>query len=117
MVLSEASLADLNARLDEPLPVNRFRPSFVVDGCDAYAEDTWKRFRVGNVEFRTAGPCSRCTITTTNQLTAERGKEPLRTLAMYRRDAKDPTDVNFGQNLIHETKSGTVRLGDALELL
>jgi uncharacterized protein YcbX len=117
MILSEASLADLNARLDEPLPVNRFRPSFVVDGCDAYAEDTWKRFRVGNVDFRTAGPCSRCTITTTNQLTAERGKEPLRTLAMYRRDAKDPTDVNFGQNLIHETKSGTVRVGDALELL
>ncbi len=117
MMLSEASLADLNARLDEPLPVNRFRPSFVVDGCDAFAEDTWKRLRIGTVQFRTAGPCARCPITTTNQLTAERGKEPLRTLAMYRRDTEDPTDVNFGQNLIHETKSGTVRVGDALALL
>ena len=117
MILSEASLADLNARLDEPLPVDRFRPSFVVNGCDAFAEDTWKNLRVGTVNFRTGGPCARCIVTTTNQLTAERGKEPLRTLAMYRRDAEDPTDVNFGQNLIHETKSGTVRVGDAVELL
>jgi len=116
MILSEASLADLNARLDEPLPVNRFRPSFVVDGCDAFAEDTWKRFRIGHVNFRTAGPCARCIITTTNQLTAERGKEPLTTLARYRRDPEDPTDVNFGQNVIHETKSGTVRVDDAVEL-
>ena len=117
MILSEASLADLNARLDEPLPVNRFRPSFVVNGCDAFAEDTWTRFRIGTVDFRTAGPCARCIVTTTNQLTGERGKEPLRTLAMYRRAPDDPTDVNFGQNLIHETKSGTVRVGDAVELL
>ncbi len=117
MVLTEASLADLNARLDEPLPVDRFRPSFVINGSAAFAEDTWTRFRIGNVTFRAAGPCSRCAITTTNQLTAERGKEPLRTLALYRRDAKEPTDVNFGQNVIHETKSGTVRVGDAVELL
>ena len=117
MILSEASLADLNARLDEPLPVDRFRPSFVVNGCDAFAEDTWKNLRVGTVNFRTGGPCARCIVTTTNQLTAERGKEPLRTLAMYRRATDDPTDVNFGQNLIHETKTGTLRVGDAVELL
>jgi uncharacterized protein len=117
LVISEASLADLNARLDEPLPMNRFRPSFVVNGCAAFAEDTWTRFRIGAVNFRTAGPCARCVITTTDQLTAERGKEPLRTLAMYRRAADDPTDVNFGQNLIHETKAGTLRVGDAVELL
>ena len=117
MILSEASLADLNDRLDEPLPVDRFRPSFVVNGCAAFAEDTWTRFRVGAVNFRAAGPCTRCAITTTNQLTAERGKEPLRTLALYRRNADDPTDVNYGQNVIHETKSGTVRVGDAVELM
>lgn len=117
MILSEATLADLNARLNEPLPVDRFRPSFLVTGCDAFAEDTWKRFRVDAIDFRTAGPCARCIITTTNQLTAERGKEPLRTLAMYRRAIMDPTDVNFGQNLIHETKSGTMRVGAAVELL
>jgi len=117
MVLSDATLADLNNRLDEPLPMNRFRPSFVVTGCAAFAEDTWPRFRAGSVTFRAAGPCSRCIITTTDQLTAERGKEPLRTLALYRRDAEDPTDVNFGQNYIHETKTGTLRVGDELEIL
>jgi uncharacterized protein YcbX len=114
MILSESSLADLNSRLASPLPMNRFRPSFVVSGCDAYAEDTWTKFRAGDVVFRGARPCARCSITTTNQETAERGKEPLRTLAMYRRDPVDPTDVNFGRNFIHETKNGTLTVGDAL---
>jgi uncharacterized protein YcbX len=117
MILSEASLYDLNNRLDTPLPLDRFRPSFMVNGCEAFAEDTWTRFRVGTVTFRAAGPCIRCMITTTNQLTAERGKEPLRTLATYRRDPPDSTDVKFGQNVIHETKAGTVRAGDTVELL
>ncbi|MBS0662668.1 MAG: MOSC domain-containing protein [Verrucomicrobia bacterium] len=117
MVLSDASLADLNGRLDEPLPMNRFRPSFVIGGATPFAEDTWLRVRVGPVTFRAGGPCARCIVTTTDQLTAERGKEPLRTLAMYRRDPEDPTDVNFGQNLIHETMRGTIRVGDPVEVL
>lgn len=117
MIVSQASLDDLNARLEAPMPMNRFRPSFVVADCPPYAEDTWKKLRVGNVHFRTSGPCARCIVTTTDQLTAERGKEPLRTLATYRRDADDPTDVNFGQNLIHETKTGMVRVGDPVALL
>jgi hypothetical protein len=120
LILSEASLADLNDRLaergEEPLPMNRFRPTLVVTGCAPYAEDTWPRFRIGDVTFRAGGPCARCVMTTTDQETAERGKEPLRTLATYRRDAGDPTDVNFGQNLIHETKSGTLRVGDLVQL-
>ncbi|MDB6169995.1 MAG: molybdenum cofactor biosysynthesis protein [Verrucomicrobia bacterium] len=114
LVISEASLEDLNRRMDAPLPMNRFRPSFVVTGCEPYAEDTWARLRVGENVFRASGPCARCTITTTDQFTASRGKEPLRTLATYRRDPADPADVNFGQNLIHETKSGTLHLGDAV---
>ena len=117
LVISEASFADLNARLDFPLPMDRFRANLIVTGCAAFAEDAWPRFRIGGVTFRAAGPCTRCTITTTDQLTGERSKEPLRTLATYRRAPAAPTDVNFGQNLIHETKSGTVRIGDAVELL
>ncbi len=117
LVIGEASLADLNARLAAPLPMNRFRPSIVVTGSEAFAEDTWTRFQAGGITFRTAGPCARCVVTTTDQLTAERGKEPLRTLATYRRDTEDPTDVNFGQNLIHETKSGSLRVGDPVILL
>ena len=121
LVISEASLADVNDRLvaqgGEPVPMNRFRPNLVISGCAAFAEDTWPRLRIGGVIFRAGGPCARCIVTTTDQLTADRGQEPLRTLATYRRDAGDPTDVNFGQNLIHETKSGTVCVGDAVELL
>ena len=117
LVLSEASLADLNSRLKEPLPMNRFRPNLVVAGCDAFAEDAWTKVRIGDVVFRNAGPCARCPITTTDQLTAECGKEPLKTLATYRRDPDDPTDVNFGVNLIHETKRGTVRAGAPVDLI
>jgi uncharacterized protein len=121
LVISEASLADLNDRIiahgEEAIPMDRFRPNFVVTGCPAFAEDTWPRFRVGTAIFRAAGQSSRCIVTTTDQLTGERGKEPLRTLATYRRDATDPTNVNFGQNLIHETKSGTLRVGDPVEIL
>ena len=117
MVMSEASLADLNGRLATPLPMNRFRPNLVVAGCAAFAEDTWPHLRIGDVIFRHAGPCARCPITTTDQFTAVRGKEPLKTLATYRRDPDDPTDVNFGANLIHETKRGTVRVGAEVNLL
>jgi uncharacterized protein YcbX len=121
LVVSEASLADLNDRLvtqgEEALPMNRFRPNLVVTGCAAFAEDAWPRFRIGAIEFRAAGPCVRCTVTTTDQLTGQRGKEPLRTLAAYRRTAADSTDVNFGQNLVHETKTGTLRIGDPVTLL
>jgi len=118
LVISEASLADLNDRLvarhEEPLPMNRFRPNFVVAGCSPYAEDTWRRFRIGDAVFRCSDPCTRCIVTTTDQLTAERGKEPLKTLAGYRRDPRDPTDVDFGINLIHETKRGLIQVGAAV---
>ena len=119
LVIGEASLADLNDRLagqgGEALPMNRFRPNLVVAGAAAFAEDTWTGVRIGSLVFRAGGPCARCVVTTTDQATAERGPEPLRTLARYRRDTADPTNVNFGQNLIHETKTGTLRLGDPVE--
>ena len=120
LVASEASLAHLNDRLvsigEEPVPMDRFRPSLVVNGCPAYAEDTWSRLRIGAITFRTGGPCARCIVTTTDQVTGERGHEPLRTLASYRRDPTDSTRINFALNLTHETKSGTLRLGDPVEL-
>jgi uncharacterized protein YcbX len=120
LVISEASLADLNDRLiargEEPVSMDRFRPNLVIRDCPAYAEDAWTRFRIGPVTFRAGGPCARCIVTTTDQQTAARGKEPLRTLATYRRDPADPTDVNFGQNLIHETKSGYLEVGAKVEL-
>lgn len=121
LVISEASLANLNDRIQEnhgePVPMNRFRPNIVVGGCEAFAEDTWTRFRIGDAIFRSAGKSDRCIVTTTDQLTGERGKEPLKTLATFRRGQADPTAVYFGVNLIHETKQGTVRVGANLELI
>lgn len=113
LVLSEASLDDLNARLPEPVPVDRFRPSIVVGGCEPYAEDRWRRVIVGGVGFRVVKPCSRCAITTVDQESGEGGKEPLRTLATYR---KAGGEVFFGQNAIPDG-TGPLRAGDFVEVV
>ncbi|MGW0731971.1 MOSC domain-containing protein [Streptomyces sp. NPDC002851] len=96
-----------------PLPMNRFRPSVVVDGTAPWAEDDWTRIAIGEVTFRVAKPCGRCVVTTTDQRTAERGKEPLRTLARHRRFGDQ---LVFGQNLVPEG-TGTIRVGDPVEIL
>lgn len=113
MLISEASLEDLNTLLDEQLPMNRFRPNLVVKGCDPYAEDQWTEISIGSEIFHVVKPCERCTIPTVNQRTADKGQEPLRTLATYR--ANDG-NVLFGMNLIHET-SGTLNVGDEVRIL
>jgi uncharacterized protein YcbX len=116
LVISDASLADLNDRIresgGEPVPMNRFRPNVVVAGCAAFAEDAWAGLQIGAVRLRSAGLSSRCIVTTTDQLTGERGREPLRTLATFRRDAANPSEVNFGVNFINESKRGILRVGD-----
>ena len=114
LVISEASLEDLNARLDTPLPMNRFRPNIVLRGAEAYAEDGWKIVRVGGVEFRAGGKCGRCLVTTTDQETGERAAEPLVTLARYRRDARDA--IVFGQYWMH-TGPGSIGVGDEVHVV
>jgi uncharacterized protein YcbX len=113
LLISEGSLGDLNGRLERPVPMNRFRPNLVVRGCEPYAEDGWRRVRVGEIHFRVVQPCIRCTTTTVDQATGERGKEPLATLATYRRVG---TSVLFGQNLIH-AGTGELRVGDDVSVL
>jgi uncharacterized protein YcbX len=113
LLISEASLIDLNARLEQPVPMNRFRPNLVVGGCEPFAEDGWKLVRIGQIAFRVVKPCSRCTITTVDQRTATKSKEPLRTLSRFRRAG---TKVLFGQNLIHD-ETGTLRTGDPVEII
>jgi uncharacterized protein YcbX len=113
LLLSEASLDGLNRRLSLPLPMDRFRPNIVITGCGPHAEDGWRRVRIGEVDFRVAKPCARCVITTTNQKTGERGREPLHTLATYR---LQDGEVLFGQNLVHGGR-GVVRVGDRVVVL
>lgn len=114
LLTTEESLADLNGRMAASLPMNRFRPNIVVAGAEPFAEDGWRRIRIGEIAFAVVKPCARCAITTTDQATAERGAEPLRTLATYRRVRGQ--GVMFGQNLIHES-TGVIRVGDPVELI
>ena len=114
LLISEASLADLNSRMAAPLPMNRFRPNLVVKGCTPYAEDGWKEIRIGESTFRLVKPCTRCQITTTDQATGEVvGPEPLHTLAKYRNSAEG---VMFGQNLL-PLKLGRIAMGDVVEVV
>jgi uncharacterized protein len=117
LLLSETSLAALNQRLPHPVSMARFRPNLVVDGCEPFAEDGWKRLRIGSVELAVVKPCARCVFTTVDPETGRRDPagEPLRTLATFRRfGAKG--QVMFGQNVVVR-RPGTVRVGDPVEVL
>jgi uncharacterized protein YcbX len=102
LIISEASLQDLNNRMSFPLPMDRFRPNLVVTGCPPYDEDSWKIIEIGTLRLHVVKSCSRCVITTIDQNTGEAGKEPLRTLAGYRRKGDK---VFFGQNAVHENET------------
>ncbi|MVT12126.1 MOSC domain-containing protein [Chitinophaga tropicalis] len=110
LIIGQASLDDLNSRLSSPLPMNRFRPNIVFTGGTPFQEDDMKQFGIGDVQFFGVKPCARCVITTTDQETAVKGKEPLKTLSTYRnRNNK----IYFGQNLLYHG-SGTISVGDTI---
>ncbi|PWI41749.1 MOSC N-terminal beta barrel domain-containing protein [Streptomyces sp. ICBB 8177] len=120
LLAASASLGALNSLVAEgdrvqegPLPMDRFRPNAVIDGTGAWAEDGWRVVRIGEVVFRVAKPCARCVITTTDQATAARGREPLRTLARHRRIGDG---LMFGVKLI-PCSTGTLRVGDTFSVL
>ncbi len=113
LIIGQASLDDLNSRLEIKLPMNRFRPNLVFTGGEANQEDKMKKFKIGNITFYGVKPCERCVITTTNQETAERLHEPLKTLATYR---KFENKVLFGMNLTHDG-NGIVNVGDKIEII
>ncbi|NEA39139.1 MOSC N-terminal beta barrel domain-containing protein [Streptomyces sp. SID11385] len=120
LLTSTASLDALNSLIavdglsaEGPVPMNRFRPNLVVSGGAPWAEDGWERVRIGEVLFRVTKPCGRCVVTTVDQATAVRGKEPLRTLARHRRREGK---AMFGMNLVPES-AGSVRVGDRLTVV
>jgi uncharacterized protein len=114
-LLGQASLDALNERLDHPLPMNRFRPNIVIAGAEPFAEDRWQTIRINTQCFSLVKPCNRCAVTMVDQQTGERaGKEPLRTLASFRRFEKQ---VFFGRYVLSSSVGGTVKLGDPVEVL
>ncbi|MGI8760031.1 MAG: MOSC domain-containing protein [Jatrophihabitantaceae bacterium] len=121
LLATEESLAALNALIaagplahEGPLPMIRFRPSLVVRGAAAWAEDGWRRVRIGAAEFRVVKGCDRCVITTTDPDSAAKGKEPIATLSRHRRwDGK----TWFAMNLVPDTPGATITVGDEVEVL
>jgi len=112
LVISEASLNNLNNRLESAVPMNRFRPNIVISGAGEHDEDTWKEIRVGDIALSYGKKCGRCTVTTVDQITAESSLEPLRTLSTYR---KEGSKVCFGSYYSPSTL-GQIYVGDVIEV-
>ena len=93
--------------------MNRFRPNIVIDGCEPFAEDEWKKIQIGDITFRFVKPCSRCVIPSINIDTAEREEEPIKTLLSYR---KRDNKIYFGQNVIAEA-NGEIDVGMSINIL
>lgn len=115
LVLSTASLDELSSRLTTPVPVESFRPTIVLAGCDPHAEDTWTSMTIGDVRYLRMRPCARCVITTIDQQTGTpQGAEPLRTLGTYRRFEFDgKPEIHFGSYYNHASP-GEISVGDAV---
>ena len=113
LMISEASLNNLNSKATEVLPMNRFRPNIVISGANAFEEDKMKEFVINGITFYGAKPSTRCMVTTINQSTAEKGKEPLKTLATYR---SLNNKIYFGENVIAGS-IGKINVGDTLSII
>lgn len=113
LMISEASLADLNSRIEEVLPMNRFRPNLVISNVAAFDENTMKEFIINSMKFCGVKPSARCVVTTIDQDTALKSKEPLRTLATYR---SKNNKIYFGENVI-ALSTGKISAGDNIIIL
>ncbi|PKA62795.1 Molybdenum cofactor sulfurase [Apostasia shenzhenica] len=129
LVVSQGSLDALNELLKEPLPIDRFRPNILVDGCEPFSEDLWKVTKLGNMTFHGVKLCARCKIPTINQDNSIAGTEPTETMMKFRTDKAlnrcklSQAKVYFGQNLVCEeslskSKNGcAVKVGDPVYVL
>jgi uncharacterized protein YcbX len=118
LVLSEASIADLSARVGQALPVQRFRPNLLLGGLAPYGEDGLTGIGLGAARIRLTKACTRCVITTIDHTRGERaGEEPLRTLRTYRHD-RELRGVVFGRNAYAVESEGVeLRVGMPVEVL
>ncbi|XP_034578432.1 uncharacterized protein [Setaria viridis] len=129
LIASQGSLDALNEILKEPVPMNRFRPNILVDGCHPYSEDLWKTIKINNLTFEGVKLCNRCKVPNINQDNGIHGAEPTETLLTFRSDEvlrpshKNTRQVYFGQNLVcKESLSGKgkgkiIKVGDPVYVL
>ncbi len=112
LIIGQESLNDLNRRLTEPVPMDRFRPNLVFSGGEPFDEDSWTEFTIGETKFYPVKPCARCQVTTIDQTTGQKSAEPLKTLATFR---TQNNKVMFGQNLVHTGVNQTIAVGQELK--
>ena len=113
LLTTQASLDDLNERLDSSIDINRFRPNILIDGKTPFEEDRWQSIKIGTTVFKVAKRCARCHVININQASGLSTKEPLRTLSTYR---KEGNKVNFGVNLVPES-TGIIHEEDEVVVL
>ncbi len=110
LIIGQESLNDLNSKLENPVPMDRFRPNLVFSGAEHFEEDGWDTVQIGEAVFKVTKPCARCVLTTVNQDSGIRGKEPLLTLSQYR---KVKNKIMFGQKMLL-LKGDKIKVGDAV---
>ncbi|XP_038104435.1 mitochondrial amidoxime-reducing component 1 isoform X2 [Culex quinquefasciatus] len=115
MLVSEASVADVNARVDKPCSAVQYRPNFVVKGPGAFEEDDWKWIKIGETVYRNVKACTRCIFTNVDPETGipNSDGEPLKTLKSYRKKPGLGDSPVVGMQM-GVRREGTVRLGDAV---
>lgn len=127
LLVSQESLNSLNEVLKEPVPINRFRPNILVDGCEPFSEDLWKEIKIENLTFHGVKLCARCKVPTINQENANLGSEPTASLVKFRSgkvlcpDRNGKGKVYFGQNMVcadvHEENEKIIKVGDPVYVI
>ncbi|MEM9934724.1 MAG: MOSC N-terminal beta barrel domain-containing protein [Bacteroidota bacterium] len=112
MLMSQKSLDFLNEKLSDPMVIERFRPNILVEGTAAFEEDSWGNIRIGSASFKAVKPCARCSLTTVDPTTAQKGKEPMKTLSTFRKSGRK---ILFGQHLLL-IEGDEIAVGDILEV-
>lgn len=116
LLTSQASLDELNKLSVNPISMSQFRANIVVTGCEAFAEDSWKKIRIAGIEYELVKACERCVFTTLkpNSVIYDTDREPLKTLSLFRKDEQGKID--FGQNLLCHG-AGDIKINDVVEVL
>ena len=126
LIVSLESLSDLNGRLSyegkNTVAIEQFRPNVVIEGVDAFAEESAQRMEIGAVGLTQLLPCERCSVTTFDVSTesdseAKPSKEPLKTLSQYRNGGVGYAGgVTFGAYFAPES-DGMLQVGDEIKVV
>ena len=116
LITNTASLEELNGRLENKIPMNRFRSNIIFTGEKAYEEDNWQSVKIGETEFKTVEICGRCKLINVDHLTGEPTGQPLETLSTYRKMGRE---IKFGMRMSCEVNIDVqpiIKIGDEIKV-